>query len=558
MNRLHFKHWPPLLPKELVYPAVPLFEFLETSARRYPEKAAVIYYGRTIPYRELWEAVERFSAFLAGLGIKKGDRVALYLQNTPHYIIGYYGALRANAVAVPVNPMLTSAELKFLLNDNGSRFLITTSDLYPRVAEIKGETALEKVVVGDYGDYLPAEPSLPVPAAMAGAAVGYPDALNWPESLRTVLPAPPVEVGPDDLALLPYTAGSTGTPKGCLHTHATIIANTISSATWWTLTASGVCLATLPLFHVTGMIHSLHAPIYAGATIVLITRWDRETVLEAIQKYRCTHWTNITTMVVDLLNHPDLSRYDLSSLILVGGGGAPLPEAVGEKLYQVTGLRYIEGYGLTETISQTHMNPPHRPKLQCLGIPDFGVDARIVDPVTGEELPPGSEGEIVVSGPEVFKGYWNRPEDTEQAFLELAGKKFFRTGDIGRVDEDGYFFIIDRSKRMINAAGYKVWPTEIEGYLYRHPAIAEVCVVGVPDPVRVENVKAYVVLKPEYEGKVTAEEIIAWCKDKMAAYKYPRLVEFVSALPKSGAGKIMWRVLQEKERERAAGKSVPI
>lgn len=336
---------------------------------------------------------------------------------------------------------------------------------------------------------------------------------------------------------------------------ATVISNSLSSYHWLAATSSSVNLASLPLFHVTGMVHSLNAPIIAGGTIVLLTRWDREAALAAIENYRCSHWVNITTMVIDLLASPTIGSRDLSSLVAVGGGGAPMPAAVAERLNQVTGLNYIEGYGLTETISQTHFNPPDRAKLQCIGIPDFGVDARIVDVETLKELGVGEEGELVVNGPEVFKGYWNKPEETKEAFIELDGKSFFRTGDICRMDEDGYFYVIDRSKRMINAAGFKVWPAEVEAILYRHPAVAEACVVGVPDPERIENVKAFIVPRPEFKDKVTAQGIIDWSKQQMAAYKYPRMVELVEALPKSGAGKILWRELQQREKERAAQKS---
>ncbi len=553
MNTAHFKFWPPRLPRELVYPRVPLYEFLETSARRYPDKPALIYYGTRISYRDLWDSVERLSAALHRMGVKKGDRVALFLQNTPHFIIGYFGIMRANAVVVPINPMLTSGELKVLLEDSGTAVLITTSDLYGKALGARGETGLREIIVGEYDDYLPVEPEMSVPTAMMsrGEISGTPR--RWLDTLRDNDPAPPaVETGPDDLAMLPYTSGSTGIPKGCMHTHATIISNTVSSAVWHSLLANSMVLATLPLFHVTGLIHSFLAPVYAGGTIVLLTRWDREAAITAIEKYRCTVWTNITTMVVDLLNHPNIAGRDLSSLAIIGGGGAPMPEAVAQKLFEVTGLKYLEGYGMTETISQTHFNPPDRPKLRCIGIPDFGVDARIIDLETGQELPPGREGELIVSGPEVMKGYWNRPRDNEESFIFKDGKRFLRTGDICKMDEEGYFYIVDRSKRMINAAGFKVWPTEVESVLYRHPAISEVCVVGTPDPVRVENVKAFIILRDEYRGKVTEEDIISWARENMAAYRYPRIVEFVTQLPKSGTGKIQWKELQQQEKERVA------
>ncbi len=545
-----FRHWPPLLTTTLEYPKVPLFEFLETSARRFGNKTAVNYYGEKITFSRLLDEVERFATFLKKSGIGKGDRVAVYAQNSPHFIIAFFGIMRTNAVVVPLNPMLVERELEYVLSDSGSKMVITTSELANRILPVAKDMGID-VVCGNLSDYLPENPELPVPE-FAKLKIDVEGTLGWEEIMAERDP-PEVDVGSDDLALIPYTAGTTGMPKGCMHTHYTASANTLSSVHWFNLTPAAVCLATLPFFHVTGMIHSLLAPIYIGATIVLMTRWDRATAIEAIEKYRCTHWVNITTMVVDMLSDPDIAKKDLSSLLVVGGGGAPMPAAVAEKLTKLTGLRYIEGYGLTETISQTHLNPPQNPKLQCLGIPDFGVDALVIDIETGKPLPPKEEGEIVVSGPEIFKGYWNKPEETEKAFIEIDGKKYFRTGDLGYMDEDGYFFIVDRIKRMINRSGFKVWPAEVESVLYKHPAVKEVCVIGIPDERVVEEVKAFIVLNPEYEGKVTEREIIEWAKQQMAAYKYPRVIEFVKELPKSGAGKILWRVLQERERKRLGG-----
>lgn len=557
-NTAHFQFWPKRLPYELELPKVPLFEFLETSARRYPDNPAIIYYGRRISYRQMMDEVLRTASVLSEAGVEKGDRVALYMQNTPHYAIGFFGILRANAAVVPVNPMLTERELLQILSDSGAKVVITTSDICHRVLEVRQECDVRQVIVGRYADYLPEDPELPVPGAMqnepdCGAQSGV---TGWLESLRNAGSQPPgAKVTGPDMSMLPYTSGSTGRPKGCIHTHATVISNTVSSALWHTMLANSTILCTLPLFHVTGLVHSLLAPVYAGSSIAMLTRWDREAALSAIEKYCCTHWTNITTMVIDLLNHPEIGSRDLSSLMIVGGGGAPLPEAVGKKLHELTGLQYVEGYGMTETISQTHFNPPDRPKLQCIGIPDFGVDARIIDIDTLEELGVNRQGELVINGPEVMEGYWNRPDENREVFIEKDGKSFLRTGDICTMDEEGYFYIVDRSKRMINAAGYKVWPTEVEGVLYRHPAVSEVCVVGVPDPVRVENVKAFIVLSNDYKGKISEQDIIDWAKQNMAAYRYPRVVEFVDSLPKSGTGKIQWRQLQQREKEKASSGS---
>jgi fatty-acyl-CoA synthase len=284
-------------------------------------------------------------------------------------------------------------------------------------------------------------------------------------------------------------------------------------------------------------------------------RWDRELAAQLMQRYRVTSWTNIATMAIDFLANPRLAEYDISSLKLIGGGGAAMPEAVAQKLLELTGLEYIEGYGLSETIAPTHINPPQRPLKQCLGIPIFDTDCRIINPDTLEQLGVGEVGEIVSHGPQVFKGYWKSPKATEEAFIEIEGKRFFRTGDLARMDEDGYFFMVDRLKRMINASGLKVWPAEVEAMMYAHPDIQEACVIGAIDAYRGETVKAVLVLKAASKGKVRPEDIIDWCKAHMAAYKYPRIVEFVDSLPKSATGKVMWRALQELESEKARAKA---
>jgi fatty-acyl-CoA synthase len=304
------------------------------------------------------------------------------------------------------------------------------------------------------------------------------------------------------------------------------------------------------MFHITGMVSGMHACIFGSGCMVIMPRWDRELAGQLISRWKVTHWTNIPTMVMDLLASPRFATFDLSSLVYIGGGGAAMPQAVAQRLLDQYGLRYVEGYGLTETAAPSHANPPDRPKQQCLGIPFLNVDARVVDPETLKELPAGEQGEIVVNGPQVFAGYWQRSEANRAAFFELEGKAFFRTGDLGWVDSEGYFFLTDRLKRMINASGFKVWPAEVEALMYRHPAVAEACVISTPDAYRGETVKAVVVLRPGFAGTLTEADMMAWCKDNMAAYKYPRVLEFVDKLPKSGSGKVMWRQLQDDERTR--------
>ncbi|MBL8489269.1 MAG: AMP-binding protein, partial [Rhodocyclaceae bacterium] len=357
----------------------------------------------------------------------------------------------------------------------------------------------------------------------------------------------PLTAGPDDLCVMPYTSGTTGNPKGCMHTHRTVMHTLVAGEQWFSMKPDTTRLAVLPFFHVTGMQGSMSGPLYNGATVVLLPRWDREAAAQLIQRYKVNAWTAIPTMVIDFLMNPKIGEYDLSSIQRMSGGGAAMPEVIAQKLLDM-GITYVEGYGLSETIAPTHINPPDRAKKQCLGIPIFDVDSRVVDPETYRELPPGEVGEIVTHGPQVFLGYWNNPEGTASAFIELEGKRFFRTGDLARTDEDGYFFMVDRLKRMINASGFKVWPAEVEAMMYQHPAVQEACIVAARDPKRGETVKAVIVLKEASRGKVTEQEIIDWAHGQMAAYKAPRIVEFVEALPKSATGKVQWRALQEKER----------
>ncbi|PLT35534.1 long-chain fatty acid--CoA ligase [Bacillus sp. V5-8f] len=555
MNKNHFAYWPKRVTKTLTVPETTLFDNLEVSARRYPKKAALYYYGAEYSYQELLHEVEAIAGYLQQkLNVKKGDRVALFMQNSPQFLITYYAIVRTRAIVVPINPMNTENELSFYIKDCEIQTAIVGQELFGHAQPLQNTTSLKNILVAAYSDYLPQQDSpQSIPSEVAAPRNTYSgeNQYLWKEAIEEKL-APSQYTGhADDVVVLPYTSGTTGLPKGCIHTNRTVQANVLSAYYWSGTTSDSVSLTTLPLFHVTGMVHSMHAPIYAGAAMVMLTRWDRNTAVEAIQKYKCSHWVNISTMLIDFLANPNLIDYDISSLSSISGGGAPLPEAVGEKLFKLTGLKFVEGYGLSETISQTHFNPPDRPKMQCLGIPAFDVDAKIIDPASLEELPPGSIGEIIVHGPQVFKGYYNRPEETEQAFIEKGGKRFFRTGDIGKMDEEGYYFMVDRVKRMINASGYKVWPTEVESLLYKHPAVEQACVVGVPDAKRGETVKAFIILNQEFKGKVSEDEIISWAKTQMAAYKYPRFVEFRDSFPTTASGKILWRKLQEEEKEKA-------
>ncbi|MET0334422.1 MAG: long-chain-fatty-acid--CoA ligase, partial [Rhizobacter sp.] len=461
----------------------------------------------------------------------------------------------------PVNPMNMTDELRHYVADANATTAFVPQDLYaqmqPLLARDGQAGGLEHLIVVTYSDYLKCPTDLTVPPFVAEPRKIFADkgSIAWHEVLTKNLRPGPLTTGPEDLCVMPYTSGTTGHPKGCMHTHRSTMSTLVGGVHWFNRTQDSVFLSVLPYFHVTGMSGSMNGPMYVGATIVILPRWDRDAAIELMQRYRVTVWQVISTMMIDFLSNPRLPEYDLSSLQVIRGGGAAMPEAIGAKLKSLTGLDYVEGYGMSETLAATHINPPHRPKKQCLGIPVFDVDARVVNPETLKELATGETGEIVVHAPQVMRGYWNNTQATTDSYVEIDGKRFLRTGDLAQVDEDGYFFMVDRLKRMINASGYKVWPAEVEALMYRHPAIHEACVIGARDARRGETVKALVVLNAEYKGKVSEQDIITWSHDHMAAYKSPRIVEFVESLPKSGSGKVQWRELQEQEAARDAAKA---
>ena len=492
-------------------PPLRLHDLLARAASRFPDKPASVFEGVTLSYGDILRRSDALAGHLQqACAVRKGDRVVLDLQNGHDFVIALFAALRADAVAVPLSPANVAGELRHYVADSGAKVALVETPVAPRFAGLP----LAHLIVMD-------------------------------EFRGSAAPAPSVS-RPGDLCLMPYTSGSTGQPKGCMHTHQTCLHNIAGAALWKHITEDTVALATAPFFHVTGLIHSFLACVYAGGTMVIQRRWDPPAAAELVARHRCTHWDNVPTMVVDLLSHPQALAHDISSLKWIFGGGAAMPEAIAQKLFEVCGVRYIEGYGLTETISQTHINPPQNPKQQCLGIPTFDTEALLVDPETLGILGPGEQGEIVVRGPQVLVGYWGNDQAYRESFAEIEGKRWFRTGDLGRMDEDGYYFISDRLKRMINAAGYKVWPAEVEAAMYQHPAIKECCIIASPDARRGETVKAVVVLKPG--ATASAEEILAWAHGRMAAYKAPRKVSFMDALPRTGSGKLMWRALQEAER----------
>ncbi|HEX3548919.1 MAG TPA: long-chain-fatty-acid--CoA ligase [Candidatus Elarobacter sp.] len=551
MEQRHLAYWPKRRPRDFPVPTTNLAHNLATSATRWPDHSAIVYYDTPIAYARLWREVEALAGHLQHrAGVARGDRVLLYMLNSPQFVIAYYAILRADAVVVPLNPMLVGEELAAYVEDSGATVAVAGQELVPRLGAYV-PAKLRHVVVAAYSDYVERETDLTLPAAVAASRAPVPGDgyVAWSAALQGA-PAPqPMRAGGDDMALLPYTSGTTGRPKGCVHTHHSIQRTAWATPMWGgTMGPGGRPLSVLPYFHVTGMTGDMNAGLCNGWTIVMMTRWDPATALAMIERHQCTGMTAISTMIVDLLSHPAYRADALKSLVALGGGGAPLPAAVGTELSQRLGLNYMEGYGLTETIAMTHANPPERTKLQCLGVPTFGVDSRVIDPESLRELGPNETGEIIIAGQQVMREYWRQPDATAEAFIERDGKRFLRTGDLGYVDDEGYFFLVDRVKRMINAGGFKVWPAEVETKLFAHPAIKEACVIASLDPRLGEHVKALVVLRDG--ATASAAEIIAWAREHMAAYKVPAAIEFVESLPRSASGKVQWRLLQEEDQRR--------
>jgi fatty-acyl-CoA synthase len=543
---MNLAHWPPGVPKALKLPQTSLYTNLEVSAKRYPQRAATHYYGGTLTYAQLQQQADALAGFLQrDCGVAAGDRVVLFMQNCPQFIVALYAVLRADAVVVPVNSMNLLEEVRHIVRDSGARIAIFGQELRDAIAPLLG-SELTHAIVATNSDYIDPATDLPLPDIVSAPALAIDRTIAWRDALHAAHAPAPHHAGPEHLALMPYTSGTTGAPKGCLHTHRSVMHTAVAASEWCSTPKDSVVLSALPMFHVTGLQNGVNTPVWLGCTMVVMTRWDKRCAAMLIERHRINTWTAIPTMLFDFLNQPDLDRYDLRSLYRLTGGGAAMPKSVAEKIHALWGIYYIEGYGLSETMAPTHINPPHRPKAQCLGLPIFDTRAIVVDPGTLAPLPVDAVGEILVHGPQVFNGYHANDAANAKAFVEIDGQRWFRTGDLGRVDEDGYFFMVDRLKRMINASGYKVWPAEVEAMLFAHPAVLEACVIGTHDAHRGETVKALVVLRPGQS--LAAEELTAWARTQMAAYKVPHVIEFLERLPKSATGKVQWRALQEQER----------
>jgi long-chain acyl-CoA synthetase len=517
-----------------------LHSLLFDSAKKYPEKTALIFYGHKITFAQLAGAVKRTASVLHELGLRKGDRVAVMLPNCPDFVIAYYAILSLGGIVVNTNPMYVEREIEHQVNDSGSRMIITLYDLYFRVKNVRNNTPLEKVMLTGFTGK---------PGDMPDDTLWFPDfyAQDRP-------PVPEAEIDPlEDLAVLQYTGGTTGVSKGAMLTHYNLYANSQQTDHFFVgEEKKQLTLAVLPFFHVYGMTSCMNLAMAAGTTLILVPRFVPEEIAKIISEYKPTFFPGVPTMFIALLNCPEFKDY--SNVMVYNSGGAPMPVDVilkYDKLLEGTGSDIGEGYGLSESSPTTHCNPLFGVKKPgSIGIPFPATDAAVVDPGTGKFLPPGQVGELVIRGPQVMKGYWNMPEQTAQTLKD----GWLYTGDMARMDEDGYFYIVDRKKDMIIASGYNIYPREIEEVLFEHPKVQEAVVAGVPHAYRGETVKAYIVLK---QGETaTEEEIIAYCKEKLAPYKVPKLIEFRNELPKSAVGKLLRRKLVEEEKQKlqASGK----
>jgi len=546
--------YPPEIPATLDIEGIPVQEYLNRTARDYPDKIAIHFMGKEMSYRQLYESANKVAAYLQSLGIEKGDRVAIMLPNMPAGVISYFGVLIAGGVVVQTNPLYTERELEYQMKDSGAKAIIAFDLLYPRVSKIKAQTNLEHIIVTAIKNFLPFPKNLIYPFIQKkqnGIVVNVKHEGNN-HLLTEILKQPQKSLAmhefdfSEDLALLQYTGGTTGFPKGVMITHENLVSNAAMCGAWLYKSKPGqeVVLGVLPFFHVYGMTTVMILSVLQAQKMVLIPKFDVDTILKTIEKQRPTLFPGAPTMYIGLLNHPDLMKYDLSSINACISGSAPLPVEVQQKFEELTGGSLVEGYGLTEASPVTHSNFlwDKKPVAGSIGVPYPSTDAKILSLETGEPLEQGEIGELAVSGPQIMKGYWNRPEES----AEVLKDGWLLTGDVGYMDEEGYFYIVDRKKDMIIAGGFNIYPREVEEILYEHPAVMEAAVAGIPDAYRGETVKAYIVLKEGHT--VTEEELNEFARKHLAAYKVPRYYEFRKDLPKTAVGKVLRRTLVEEEK----------
>ncbi|MDM5293618.1 long-chain-fatty-acid--CoA ligase [Peribacillus simplex] len=548
--------YPEQIPAVLSYEDKPLYSFLKESAEEFPDKVSIHFQGKELTFQEVYESALKFAAYLRSIGLQKGDRVAVMLPNCPQGVISFFGILMAGGVVVQTNPTYTERELEYQMKDSGAKIILAMDILFPRVAAVASRTDIEDIIVTAIKEYLPFPKNLIYPFIQKkqyGIVINVEHSGNhhlFSEIMKRKIPedvTEPIDVK-NDLALLQYTGGTTGFPKGVMLTHKNLLSNTKMCNAWLYKNKRGEerVLAILPFFHVYGMTTVLVLSVMEGNTMIIMPKFDVEATLKTIQKQKPTMFPGAPTMYIGLLNHPDIAKYDLSSINACISGSAPLPLEVQEQFEKITGGKLVEGFGLSETSPVTHANFIwDQPRVKgSIGLPWPDTDSVILSLETGEELPPNEIGEIAIKGPQVMQGYWNRPDETESTFKN----GWLLTGDLGYMDEQGFFYVVERKKDTIIAGGFNIYPREVEEVLYEHEAIQEVVVAGIPDPYRGETVKAYVVLKKN--AKATEEELNDFARKNLASYKVPRSYEFREELPKTTIGKILRRVLIEEEKKK--------
>jgi long-chain acyl-CoA synthetase len=526
-------------------PSLPLPEVVRAHARNTPDKPALIWYGRAITYRELDELSDRCATVLSRLGVNEGEPVALFMQNCPQYVIAHLGIQKLGAVVSPCSPLFKSVELAYQLGDLGARVIIAADNLHSVIESARGETALEQVALIHYQDYLPEQPTYSVPEEIRYARNMPAGTVDLLSAIHSETGQPPHRtLGLDQLALLVYTSGTTGRPKGAMLSFGNIVFKTASAVAFGGVQSEDIHLAVPPLYHISGMLFGLNIPLYSGATTVLHYRFDPVATLESIERHKVTYWKGIAPMLVSVMDAPGPSRFDLSSLKVTTASsfGIRMSEELSRRWHEFTGGCYASeaGYGLSETHTIDVMMPPDAVRWGTNGRLVPGVECRIVNPTTGQDLLSGEQGEILLRSPGNFSGYWKQPEKTAETLRD----GWVHTGDIGKVDEDGYLTLLGRIKEMIKVSGYSVFPEDVEAILLRHPKIDQAVVLGVPDPKKGEVIKAVIVPKPEHANNITPDELVEWSRENMSAYKVPRYVEFRDSLPKTASGKVMRRLLQ--------------
>ncbi len=534
------KHYDPGVPQSLSYPAQPLFEFFEASARKFPERACTIFQGATLSFREMKELTDRLASGLAGRGLRKGDRVGIFMPNLPQFVLAFYAALKAGGVLVAINPQYKAREIEQEVNDAGVKLLFTTVEAYELVRSIRANTSIQSIVVSDPSEDLAFPGTHPPGIVLEENDAWLSDLIREGSAAGSLN----VAVGPQDAAILQYTGGTTGTPKGAIGLHRNLVANTLQVRSWLVNAVEGeeTVLMAIPMYHVYGMVLGMSLGMALGASLLLIPNpRDQTTLFESIQRYRPTIFPAVPTLLNSINRHPDVlaGKYSLRSLKVCISGSAPLTRETKETFEALSGSRVCEGYGLSEAPTATHCNPVlGGNRTGSIGLPWPDVESRIVSLLDGETpVPPGEIGELALRGPQVMKAYHNMPEETRH----VLRNGWLYTGDIARMDEDGYFYIVDRKKDLIKVSGFQVWPREVEQVLEAHPAVAEVGAGGIPDAFKGEVVKAWVVLKA---GASASEgELIAWCRHSLAGFKVPKQIEFRRELPRTTVGKVLRREL---------------